>query len=361
MWKNGIESAPEVAAAVEAYHNGTLNALVEAWAADQLAQDQLAKREAVIQMLVANDIEALEEAYEQDAIKKQEEADRAMKENRADRLRAPILEADAKRKAAIKALFEGLGEERAQAILDLEEQNKDIQESNDTAVAQVEESAEKMADAYEDGKMRIEEASENIIDAVNNIGAEIRSATDNNIVPSTIYMFDSMINAVYNRGSALSQAFRDVLNNITAIMQQLYSMSPLGLITGTTSSGPSPHSTSSHWGKGHSRGGIIYASNGMFIPIGTDTVPAMLTPGEFVVNKKATQTIGAHVLQQINSLDIPGALRSLMHRVPSLGGGAVINNTSNRDNHASVTQNFFNSGDDGFAYRRANRFVRALV
>jgi hypothetical protein len=37
------------------------------------------------------------------------------------------------------------------------------------------------------------------------------------------------------------------------------------------------------------RGGTIYASRGMFIPRGTDTVPAMLTPGEFVVNRAAVQ------------------------------------------------------------------------
>lgn len=35
------------------------------------------------------------------------------------------------------------------------------------------------------------------------------------------------------------------------------------------------------------RGGMIYASAGMFVPRGTDTVPAMLTPGEFVVNRNA--------------------------------------------------------------------------
>jgi len=37
------------------------------------------------------------------------------------------------------------------------------------------------------------------------------------------------------------------------------------------------------------RGGTIYASRGMFVPKGTDTVPAMLTPGEFVVNRAAVQ------------------------------------------------------------------------
>ena len=38
-----------------------------------------------------------------------------------------------------------------------------------------------------------------------------------------------------------------------------------------------------------SRGGVVYANRGVFIPRGTDTVPAMLTPGEFVVNRAAVQ------------------------------------------------------------------------
>jgi hypothetical protein len=37
------------------------------------------------------------------------------------------------------------------------------------------------------------------------------------------------------------------------------------------------------------RGGLIYANRGIFVPRGTDTVPAMLTPGEFVVRREAVQ------------------------------------------------------------------------
>ena len=33
----------------------------------------------------------------------------------------------------------------------------------------------------------------------------------------------------------------------------------------------------------------MYASNGVFVPRGSDTVPAMLTPGEFVVRREAVQ------------------------------------------------------------------------
>jgi hypothetical protein len=38
---------------------------------------------------------------------------------------------------------------------------------------------------------------------------------------------------------------------------------------------------------GFARGGAVYANRGMFVPRGTDTVPAMLTPGEFVVRRES--------------------------------------------------------------------------
>jgi hypothetical protein len=52
----------------------------------------------------------------------------------------------------------------------------------------------------------------------------------------------------------------------------------------------------------HARGGPIYASTGMFIPRGTDTVPAMLTPGEFVIRRNAVKAVGMPMLQRINSM-----------------------------------------------------------
>ena len=48
-------------------------------------------------------------------------------------------------------------------------------------------------------------------------------------------------------------------------------------------------------------GGLIYANTGMFIPRGTDTVPAMLTPGEFVMRKAAVDSIGVDNLRQLNN------------------------------------------------------------
>lgn len=51
------------------------------------------------------------------------------------------------------------------------------------------------------------------------------------------------------------------------------------------------------------KGGIVYANNGALIAAqtkGPDTVPAMLTPGEFVVNRRASQS-NLPILQAINS------------------------------------------------------------
>jgi hypothetical protein len=52
-----------------------------------------------------------------------------------------------------------------------------------------------------------------------------------------------------------------------------------------------------------STGGVVYRANGgsIFKPKGTDTVPAMLTPGEFVIKKSAVDKVGAGNLAALNN------------------------------------------------------------
>ena len=59
----------------------------------------------------------------------------------------------------------------------------------------------------------------------------------------------------------------------------------------------------------------VYKSRGGFIPRGTDTVPAMLTPGEFVIKREAVQKYGVDTLSSMNSMT-----KSL----PSYEGGGAI-------------------------------------
>jgi hypothetical protein len=47
-----------------------------------------------------------------------------------------------------------------------------------------------------------------------------------------------------------------------------------------------------------SKGGMVYAQNGFFQPRGTDTVPAMLTPGELVVPRDMVGELGAFLMRQ---------------------------------------------------------------
>lgn len=112
--------------------------------------------------------------------------------------------------------------------------------------------------------------------------------------------------------------------------------------------------------------GALYRAKGgsIFKRRGTDTVPAMLTPGEYVMQRKAVSTFGRDFMRRVNALDIKGAMASLAMRGGAhiLGArGMSINNsrTVTKTNNAKVTQNIY-TNNANFAYRRANRWVGAL-
>lgn len=103
-------------------------------------------------------------------------------------------------------------------------------------------------------------------------------------------------------------------------------------------------------------------ATGGFAPMGTDTIPAMLTPGEYVQRRAAVQYFGKSFMDRINALDLRGALRSIYtsFATPYATGGFVrSDNRSYRDNHATVNQ-VFNSSNASTGLRRVSRFVRAL-
>ena len=97
---------------------------------------------------------------------------------------------------------------------------------------------------------------------------------------------------------------------------------------------------------------VQYRANGgsIFRPRGTDTVPTMLTEGEYVINRMASNALGYDVLQRLNHLDIPGAIRGLYSRAST--------NTVNNTKNANVTVNNYNAPDVGFA--KASRWVQQL-
>lgn len=122
-------------------------------------------------------------------------------------------------------------------------------------------------------------------------------------------------------------------------------------------------------GGGHAselhRGGRIhplYRANGgsIFMSRGTDTVPAMLTPGEYVINRMAASRIGDGVLWKLNHMDIAGALRSLSARAGQsiTPRSNIVNNTTNNTRNATVNLHNYNGGSMGTV--RAGRWAHQL-
>jgi TP901 family phage tail tape measure protein len=64
------------------------------------------------------------------------------------------------------------------------------------------------------------------------------------------------------------------------------------------------------------KGGVVYANRGIFVPRGTDTIPAMLTPGEFVVNRNA--------VRRGNNLQLLKSMNNGSGSVSNSGGAALM-------------------------------------
>lgn len=117
-----------------------------------------------------------------------------------------------------------------------------------------------------------------------------------------------------------------------------------------------------HHGGYIGNGKTLYRAKGgsVFKPKGTDTIPAMLTHGEFVQKKSAVDFWGVKFMQKINNLDINGAMRELSARAShyvNANRGTTINN--NTTNNTDFTQNVYTSNPN-FAFKRSSRYVGAL-
>ena len=115
-----------------------------------------------------------------------------------------------------------------------------------------------------------------------------------------------------------------------------------------------------------SRGGEVptqYYAKGGFTKKGTDTIPAMLTPGEFVVSRKAVERVGVPFLRKINSMDFKGAFKSLMsargeNSIQATYNQTINNTTNNNYGDRSVT---INGGNERQQMLKANKFMKGLA
>lgn len=102
-------------------------------------------------------------------------------------------------------------------------------------------------------------------------------------------------------------------------------------------------------------GGTVYRATGgeVFGKRGSDTVPAMLTPGEFVLRKSAVDKLGVGVVRRLNNMDIRGAYNQMFGNMnhhariqPSVR--SIVNNITNNNvtNNANITQHMTGNSQD---------------
>lgn len=81
----------------------------------------------------------------------------------------------------------------------------------------------------------------------------------------------------------------------------------------------------------HSTGGVVGRRS--FASLGTDTIPAMLTAGEYVLKRSVSSLLGKQFLDNLNQMNLTQALKALAGHT----GHSVVNNTTN-----NITQNVDN-------------------
>ena len=127
-------------------------------------------------------------------------------------------------------------------------------------------------------------------------------------------------------------------------------------------------SQNSAGGKQHGGPVTQYLSRGSlvkFVPRGTDTVPTMLTPGEFVVRKKAVNKFGTSMLEKLNNMDVKGLYNEFVNGFGSSQmelnrNNTVINNynTTNNDHRTVNINGGMNERQDRI---KAGRFMRSIA
>lgn len=151
--------------------------------------------------------------------------------------------------------------------------------------------------SYNEQKKTAGEALKNANAAFEKIGIQKDSSGEYRGSPRSTVK-DAKSIAAYNEaykpiGEAINQ-ISGLTKNISYIQQAL------------NAKGYTEDMTEFYVGKRYAKGGMVYASNGIHVAsskyaLGTDTIPAMLTPGEFVMRKSAVDSIGAQELSKMNA------------------------------------------------------------
>ena len=158
-------------------------------------------------------------------------------------------------------------------------------------------------------------------------------------------------------GQYLGSAFKNAFNN------QSGSINTGGKTTPTVNRGNESIGNNMKFAKG----GPVYLKRGgqpvVMKPSGTDTVPAMLTPGEYVMKRSAVKNAGQSFMDKVNNMDLKGAFRELSTRYGSQVGSVVNKNVTINNNDNRVTNNSiaFNEGNERRQAIKVGRCLRGLA
>lgn len=132
----------------------------------------------------------------------------------------------------------------------------------------------------------------------------------------------------------IQEAIGSLVSSVASAVESIFNSTPKS-VSGGKGKGKGK-------GKGHHSflGGLVpeYHSSGDVVginwtPRGTDTVPTMLTPGEYVLRKKAVESLGLNFLNNLNKYGNKA--------LQSNSGQTIINNVYNTNN-AKISQNIDN-------------------
>lgn len=158
-------------------------------------------------------------------------------------------------------------------------------------------------------------------------------------------------------GQYLGSAFKNAFNN------QSGNINTGGTTTPTVNRGNESQGKNFKFAKG----GPVYLKKGgqpiVMKPSGTDTVPAMLTPGEYVMKRSAVKNAGQSFVDKVNNMDLKGAFKELSTRYGSHVGSVVNKNVTINNNDNRVTNNSiaFNEGNERRQAIKVGRCLRGLA
>ena len=175
------------------------------------------------------------------------------------------------------------------------------------------------------GKALLEEVKKKV-DTTDGAIGKIKSAVEKNN-PG-----DVDTSGIENASAEINQALASLTTKVTGAMSSILSKIKSG-------SGSLPSRIG--WKKSipkFSGGKVKYFSGGSFggvdfVSRGTDTVPTMLTPGEYVLRKKAVDSLGTNFLDKLNKYGFSALQKGT--------GQTIINNVYN-NNNAQISQNIDN-------------------